>query len=286
MNSGNTQLLKLSGGESTYGETIAVPTWTPLGLIVAGGEDTNEVELEKIYGIGSEIAQAMIPGEVSNSLRAELVAPTAAAMNMAVTRTSGVLGSYNFLSGAGGAAERGVGLKWNSLNVDIPEKGGLKATLDGIYKSLLAAAVDEDYEAPTATPVWRRDGCVLTVAGSADTEFVSASISVNNNLSKHGQDNSVSDQVRTFKALMEGGLDIQATIQTLTKPTFNLQASTLGCTPITLTAVFTDLCGGGTPGTLTFTLEGGVYKRKARPLVPGAAVNYSVVIEFTEITIA
>jgi hypothetical protein len=286
MDSGNLQVLKLCAAESTYGETVSNPTWAPIGLIITGGENASEVEIEKHYGIGSEIAQAMIPGEVSNSLRAELVAPTAAAMNMAVTRTSGVLGSYNFIAGQGGTAKRGVGLKFNSLSVDIPEKGGLKATLDGIYKSLLTATVDSDWAAPSTTPVWRRDGCVLTVAGSADTEFISAQFTVGNNLSKHGQDNSTANQKRVLKALLEGGLDISATIQTMTAPTFNLEADVLGCTPITLTAVFTDLCGGGTPGTLTFTLEGGVYKRKAEPLVPGGVVNYSVVIEFTEITIA
>lgn len=286
MDSGNVQVLKLSEAESTYGETIANPTWTPVGLIVAGGEYSAEVEMEKVYGIGSEIAQAMIPGEVSNALRAELVAPTAAGLNMAVTRTAGVLGSYNFVAGVGATADRGVGLKWNQLTIDIPEKGGLKATLDGIFKNWLVATVNSPFEAPDETPVWRRDGAVLSVAGTPDTEFITAQITLNNNLTKHGQDNSVSNQKRVLKHLMEGGKDIQATIQTATKPTFNLEADTLGCTGITMVATFTDLCGGGTPGTLVVTCTGGVYKRKAAPLVPGGAVNYSVVIEFEDISIS
>jgi len=284
---GQNQIFKLhEAAESTYGETIGSPTWAVIG-IVEDGEIGQKSDIKKVFGIGSQVAQAKYPGKVDNSVRVVLPAPTAAQLNRAITRTDGALDSYNFAAGVETAAWHGVGLKWNTLTLDLPEEDPLKATLDGIFKSILAATVSSAGHSPATVPIWRRDGLVLKINTVEDTDLVSCNISIKNGLTAKGVDNATTNQRRTLKYLTEGPLEIDCTIQTYAAPSFNLEADTQGCVSgdITLEATYTDVCGGGTPGTLVITLTGGAYIEKRQPLKPNDYVDYSIGLSFTDITI-
>ena len=283
---GQNQVFKLhETAESTYGETIGTPTWAVFG-IVEEGEVGSATELKRIYGIGSGSAQGQYPGLVNNTVRVVAAAPTAAQINKAITRTAGSLGSFNFIAGLGTAAWRGTGLKWNTVTFDLPEEDPLKVTFDGIFKHLLASTVSSTGHSPSSPVIWRRDGLVLKIDDVEDTDLVSATINLRNNLQPKGVDNSTADQARVLKYLAEGPLEIDATIQTYAAPSFNLQADTHGCSGITLVATYTDVCGGGTPSTLVITLTGGVYVEKRQPLRPNDYIDYSIGMAFTGITVA
>lgn len=287
MDYGRNQIAMLSAAEAAYGETVGTPAWATLGII-EGGEMSSKTQINDIVGIGSDTPQGRWPDAVDNEVRVDLAVPTAAQMNKAITRTSGELASYNILVGDTATAGRGVGLKWNRLQGKIPEKGIFSATLDGIFKSLLAATVSEAVALASTPVIWRRDGLVLTVGGSEDEDLIAMDFSVNNNLERKGVDNAVANQARVLKYLVEGKCDIEATIQTMSRPSFNLEADTFGCAAadVDVVATFTDLCGGGTPGTLVITLTDGQYIEKRAPLVPGKGVDYSIALKFKSITIA
>lgn len=284
MQLGDNQVFKLSGAESSYGETIVNPTWGVVGIAESGdiGSTTSE---KKIYGIGSQAFQARYAGKVENEVRVEIACPSAAILNPALVRTAGVLASYNCAVGAGTGAWRGVGLKWNTLALELDSENYLKATLEGIFKSLLATTVATEGHDPGDVVIWQPDGLVLSVAGAPDTELQSFKINVNNNLQRKYVANSTNVPKRTLKYLREGAQDIEVSLQTLSEPSFDLEADCPGHA-VTLSAVFTDLCGGATPDTLTIALTGGAYKGKKQPLKPNSEVDYSIDMTFDTITIS
>jgi hypothetical protein len=285
--SGAAQVAKLSQAEATYGETIAVPSYAVVG-IVTGGDIGSKTSFTKIRGIGSVAPQGKYPGKVENSLKLDITAPGATVLNKGIVRTDGVLASYNFVAGVGTTAWRGVGLKANSVDLDIDDENPLKASFDCIFRSLLPATVDASGHDPSDPPIWRRDGLVLTIGGVEDTDLVSCKISVKNNLTGKGINNTTTNQKRIIGVLEEGDQEIDVTIQTYSAPTFNLEADGYGCGTgdVTLVATFTDLCGGATPDTLVITLTGGVYLEKRQPLKPNEYVDYSIGMSFDTITIA
>jgi hypothetical protein len=283
MDLGSNQIAKISAAEASYGETVGTPGWAALG-IVSGGEIGGKTSYQNIFGIGSATAQAGYGGKVENDLKIDLVAPTAAQMNKAITRTDGVLGSYNILVGDKDAAWRGVGLKWDVLTIEVDSENPLKASLGGIFKSILAAAVSGQTHAPGTLPLWVPEGLVLEVNDTPDTELLSCSINYKNNLKRKNAANGSNVPRRTLSALSEGQIEIDVTIQTMTAPSFDLEADCPLRTH-TLDLTFTDLCGGGTPGTLVISLTGGMYIEKRQPLVPDGEVDYSIGMTFQAMTI-
>ena len=286
-NKGSEQLVKLSGAETTYGAVVETPTWGVIGL-VTGGERSSKGNIENVFGIGSATAQAVYAKRGENNFNCDIVSPTAAILNGAVVRTAGALDSYNALVGPNGAARKLTGLKWNSLNIKVPEEGVMEASLEGIFKNLIIATVNETGHNPGTVKLWRRDGLVLTVAGAEDDGLVSMDIKISNNLERKGTDNATTNQKRSHAFLAEGNLNIDATIQTYTAPTFNLESDAYGCAAgdITVVATFTDMCGGASPSTLVITLTGGQYTEAKEPITPNKDIEYTIGINFTGITIA
>lgn len=284
--SGAAQILKLSDAETNYGEIITSPAYAVAG-IVTGGDVGAKTSINKIRGIGSTAPQGKYPAKVDNTLKFDVTAPSAEILNKGIARNDGVLDSFNFVAGVGGDAWKGVGLKVNSVDLDIDDENPLKASFDCIFKSLLANTDDEEDHDPNNPPIWRRDGLVLTIGGNPDLDLVSCKISVKNNLTGKGVDNSVTDQKRVIRVLEEGDQEIDVTITTYAAPTFNLEKDGFGCGAgdLTLVATFTDLCGGPTPSTLTITCTGGVYLEKRQPLKPNEYIDYSIGMSFDTITI-
>lgn len=284
-NSGKNQVVKVCA-EATYGETVATPTWVLVG-VVEDGEIGGKFDLNKYFGIGSAAPQIRTPGKVDNTARVSIISPTAAILNQAITRTDGFLTSYNVAMGVSldsVDAWRGVGLKWNNLSLEVNDTDPLKASLDGILKSQVDSVGTDGYS-PTVAHIWERSGAVLTIGGSA-FDFVNCKIDVKNNLNAKGVDNSTTDHKRVLAELEEGGLEIDATIQTYTEPTFNLEADCVTDDNITMVLTFTDLCDdSGTPVPLVITCTGGIYVEKRQPIKPNEYVEYSIGINFSGITI-
>ena len=287
---GSNQILKLSGtAEATYGATIGEPAFAVIGL-VEDGDVGGKTNINKIFGIGAQGYQAAFAGIVENSLRATLVSPTAAEMNKAITRTAaGALRSYNFVAGQGGEAWKGVGLKWDSMDLEIDSDNPLKCSLSGMFKSI----IDDDDAAsghdPTPITLWRPQGLVLTIGGIEDADVVSCRISVKNNLSTQGVANAaLAGNKRVIKYLKEGSLEVDATIQTYTAPPFELEDDDLGCeaSNASLVLTFTDLCGGGTPDTLTITCSNGTMIETRQPLKANEYTDYTLGYTFEGISIA
>ena len=291
MDSGANQILKYHATpEDPYGETIVTTDWTTLGLIESG-DISGKTSINKIYGIGSAAAQARFAGVVNNTLNCVLVSPTDDVMNLAITRTLGILDSFNFVAGQGGAAWKGVGLKFDTLDLDIDSENPLKVTMGGIFKSVVDIVDPETAEA--ATPIlWQPQGLVLSLdPGGEDALVSSCKISVKNNLSSqavaHYDEAGLN---RTIGLLKEGNFEIDATIQTFTAPAaWDLEDDDLACAgnEIDLVLTFIDLCGGAytTPGSLVITCSGGIIIEKSQPLKPNEYTDYSVGMTFTDITI-
>lgn len=283
--------------EATYGETVSNPTWVTVGIVndgnIEGSSKTNN-----IMGIGSDAPQAKYQGRVENQAQVKLVSPSATIMNQAITRTLGVLGSYNIGVGQNDEAWHGVGMKWNSLAIDIPEEGPIEVTMEAMFKSILEAAVDVGEHTVTGVHLFEKDGLVVSVGTTTytdgvptggtsyveDDEYVNGSINFTNNLERVYAGSRTPK--RCLSDLMEKNPDITSVINTYTPPAFNLEED---CPDddIALKYVFTDLCDtGGTPTTLTIQLLGGSYNRKNQPVKPNSYVDYTYGLDFTHIIIS
>ena len=95
---GSNQVMRVVA-ESAYGTAVeGTPTWIPLGL-TTDGDIGSKTFVTKIYGIGQATPQAKHAGKVDNDVKCTLVSPSASILNYAVTRTAGVLGSFNVAAG-------------------------------------------------------------------------------------------------------------------------------------------------------------------------------------------
>jgi len=295
---GTNQILKIANGaEVNYGDDDGEAfLCSPIG-IVEDGEVAGRTGLTKIFGIGSDGYQAIFAGAVENSLRAVVPCPSQIQMNKAITRTNGILGSFNFLVGlaTGANAWHGCGLKWDSLDLEVDSTNPLKATLAGIFKSILTVDNTTVGHDPGTVKVWHPQALELKIgdAPTLDVDIMSCRIGVRNNLTAQNVANApIAGAKRVLKYLKEGNLEIDATIETLTVPEIHpteLQADGFGCgLPVELQLKFTNLCPAmpTVPEVLTILCEGGVFTELTQPLRPGEYVNWTVGATFQTITIS
>jgi len=283
--SGVLQIVKLSGAaETVYGETITVPGWSAVG-IVTGSEIGVRFEDNKIFGIGSKGPQARFAGKPESTLRLELPAPTSAILNLAIPDVDGLLPiGYNFLVGQGLTPWRGVGLKFNTLDLEINETTPLRATMEGIFKAIVASDASAGHD-PGTPVVWAMEGLTFNIGGGdPEKGLVSARISVRNNLTGKATADSDNVPLRSISFLQEGNLEIEGTFETYDVPTFSL-FDNCPASDVEVQLVLVDICGVGTPAHLYITLTGGMYNDKRQPIRPNEFIAYTVGMTFSGIRI-
>lgn len=290
--SGDEQVWMVSEAEATYGEEITSPTFAAVGF-VGGGEAAASTEDKSKEGIGRSLI--LWPGRVENSARVEVTAPSADVINYAVRDlATGVLPSYNIAVGQHDAAWRGVGAMADGFDLTISaEEEPLGMTMDWLYQSLLTALEDAGDADPEDPTLWLPSGLVVSIGTTTwtdgvpsggsyvpDTDFISGSISLKNNIERKYSGGS-----RVCSNLKPKRQVIESTIMSYALPTFNLEAA-CPSRQVAVKYVFTDVCGGATPDTLTVELLGGIYRGKTLPVKPWDDIDYQIRLGFTAIIVS
>jgi len=279
--------------ETEFGKVIPSVNWQVFG-IVSSAEANRSTDTNKIYGLGQKAAQAEYAGAVENTLRVDCVAPSKAILRTALPNVNQEINSYNFAIGKSGDSGKGVGLKWNQMTINVPEEEPLSVSFDGIFKSWLVpagSATGFDIEKQLiANPIlWKRTGLTLRIGGVIDNDLMSLEITVNNNITRKGVDNSISNQQRTAKVLEDGNFEVDARVMTYTRPIgINLEESGYGCSTgnITMEATFVNECStASSPETLVITLGNGIYKSVNESYNANEIVQYEIGIQFRTMTI-
>lgn len=265
----------------------AVTAATAVGL--ASWDVTNDAGLQAFYAVGSPDALFLTPGNSVVTGTIPIQAFQTSAFLLRAQRSSGVLPWNTLLVGY--QDDAGTDYGWQiqdckigsfdvSLDVGGPLTGSFSFTgglITELTTGLTAANLSE-------TPRMRYEA-VLTKGGSAH-ESVGFRVNANHNLTPDFviPGTAPSTFKRGWSYLTEGNISVTGEITRFVKSGIDLQAGTISDFAMALTV--TDIAGGMTPTTLTFTFAGAKFGQERWSAGPEQTHQWTTPFTAKTLTIA
>lgn len=230
---------------------------TAVGL--ASWDVTNEAGMQAFHAVGQAAALFFKPGNSIVTGTVNLAALQTSAFLLRAQRSSGVLPWNTLLFAYEDDAATDYGwqvqdAKIGSFDISLDAGGPLTGSFSftgGLITELTSSLEPANL---TPTPMWAYEA-VLTKGGSAH-ESVSFRLNVNHNLEAQYTipGSAPSSFKRGFSYLTEGQHVITGEVTRFAKSGIDLQAGTISDFAMVLT--MTDIAGGMSPNTITFTFAG------------------------------